>query len=195
MTILAAVPRFRRTVDNRDAHLLGRVPDGARHRLVSFAAPAVVGLKSIACVTRPGGASAVSQMLSDVVSRAAVLPRSTRCRSAVGSNSKAGTTLHRGSGSIEARRQNSSLLTRPWREMDSKLRFLVVRPSNRHGSWDCCLENGSGSVGEPKVRIHLPPLGSRSQLCLPYKHLAGRSAPATPTARTAWRAPGPRERR
>src|ERR1700730_4644307 len=44
-----------------------------------------------------------------------------------------------------------------WREMDSNFRFLVVRPSNRHGRRDCCLENGSGSVGEPKVRIHLPP--------------------------------------
>src|SRR4029077_12027153 len=45
-------------------------------------------------------------------------------------------------------------------EMDSNFRFLVVRPSNRHGRRDCCLENGSGSVGEPKVRIHLPPAGS-----------------------------------
>jgi len=27
---------------------------------------------------------------------------------------------------------------------------------------DCCLENGSGSVGEPKVRIHLPPAESPS---------------------------------
>src|ERR1700738_2470083 len=41
--------------------------------------------------------------------------------------------------------------------MDSNFRFLVVRPSNRHGRRDCCLENGSGSVGEPKVRISLPP--------------------------------------
>jgi hypothetical protein len=47
-----------------------------------------------------------------------------------------------------------------WREMDSNFRFLVVRPSNRHGRRDCCLENGSGFVGEPKVRIHLPPAGS-----------------------------------
>jgi hypothetical protein len=46
------------------------------------------------------------------------------------------------------------------REQDSKFRFLVARPSNRHGRRDCCLENGSGSVGEPKVRIHLPPAGS-----------------------------------
>ena len=30
--------------------------------------------------------------------------------------------------------------------MDSNFRFLVVRPSNRHGRRDCCLENGSGSV-------------------------------------------------
>ena len=47
--------------------------------------------------------------------------------------------------------------------MDSNFRFLVVRPSNRHGRWDCCLENGSGSVGEPKVRIHLPPAGGQQQ--------------------------------
>jgi hypothetical protein len=50
-----------------------------------------------------------------------------------------------------------------WREMDSNFRFLVVRPSNRHGRRDCCLENGSGSVGEPKVRIHLPPAASHER--------------------------------
>src|ERR1700719_2512618 len=49
--------------------------------------------------------------------------------------------------------------------MDSNFRFLVVRPSNRHGRRDCCLENGSGSVGEPKVRIHLPPAQSPLRTC------------------------------
>src|SRR5689334_17700930 len=41
-------------------------------------------------------------------------------------------------------------------------RFLVTRPSNHHGRRHCFLENGSGSVGEPKVRIHLPPAESPS---------------------------------
>jgi len=49
-----------------------------------------------------------------------------------------------------------------WREMDSNFRFLVTRPSNRHGRRHCFLENGSGSVREPKVRIHLPPAESPS---------------------------------
>ena len=49
-----------------------------------------------------------------------------------------------------------------WREMDSNFRFLVTRPSNRHGRRHCFLENGSGSVREPKFRIHLPPAESPS---------------------------------
>src|SRR6516164_6299127 len=53
---------------------------------------------------------------------------------------------------------NRSLSLRFWatREMDSNLRFPVARPSKRHVRRDCS-RNGSGSVGEPKVRIHLPP--------------------------------------
>src|SRR5580704_10318502 len=47
-----------------------------------------------------------------------------------------------------------------WREMDSNFRFLVARPSNRHGRSDCFLETWSGSVGEPEIRIHLPPARS-----------------------------------
>ena len=35
---------------------------------------------------------------------------------------------------------NGSLLTRRWREMDSNFRFLVARPSNRHGRRDYRLE-------------------------------------------------------
>jgi hypothetical protein len=50
--------------------------------------------------------------------------------------------------------------TRRWREQDSNFQFLAARSSNRHGRRDCCIENGSGSVGEPKVRIHLSPAGS-----------------------------------
>ena len=45
------------------------------------------------------------------------------------------------------------------REQDSKFRFLVARPSKRHGRRDCCLENGSGSVGEPKVSNPSPSSG------------------------------------
>jgi hypothetical protein len=41
-----------------------------------------------------------------------------------------------------------------------------VRPSNRHGRRDCCLENGSG---KPKVRIHLPP--SESLPRTPRQHI------------------------
>src|ERR1700730_6673233 len=44
--------------------------------------------------------------------------------------------------------------------MDSNFRFLVARPSNRHGRGDCFLETWSGSVGEPEIRIHLPPARS-----------------------------------
>jgi hypothetical protein len=44
--------------------------------------------------------------------------------------------------------------------MDSNFRFLVARPSNRHGRSDCFLETWSGSVGEPEIRIHLPPARS-----------------------------------
>ena len=47
-----------------------------------------------------------------------------------------------------------------WRELDSNFRFLVARPSNRHGRSDCFLETWSGSVGEPEIRIHLPPARS-----------------------------------
>src|SRR3984893_3266065 len=50
--------------------------------------------------------------------------------------------------------------THRWREMDSNFRFLVARPSNRHGRSDCFLETWSGSVGEPEIRIHLPPARS-----------------------------------
>jgi hypothetical protein len=42
-----------------------------------------------------------------------------------------------------------------WREVDSNFRFLVARPSNRHARRDYCLENGSRSVAEPKVRIQI----------------------------------------
>src|ERR1700730_4829016 len=54
----------------------------------------------------------------------------------------------------------SSHQTLRWREMDSNFRFLVARPSNRHGRSDCFLETWSGSVGEPEIRIHLPPARS-----------------------------------
>src|SRR2546421_12642388 len=43
-----------------------------------------------------------------------------------------------------------------WREVDSNHRFLVGR-SNRDGRRAWLSRKGSGSVGEPKVRIHLPP--------------------------------------
>jgi hypothetical protein len=49
--------------------------------------------------------------------------------------------------------------------MDSNFRFLVARPSNRHGRSDCFLETWSGSVGKPEVRIHLPPAGSLVRTC------------------------------
>jgi hypothetical protein len=65
----------------------------------------------------------------------------------------------------DRRQPHGSLLTRRWREMGSDLRFLVARPSNRYGRGDCCLENGSGSVREPKVRIHLPPAASPLRTC------------------------------
>ena len=55
-------------------------------------------------------------------------------------------------------------LTVCWREMDSNFRFLVARPSNRHGRSDCFLETWSGSVGEREVRIHLPPAGQHRAL-------------------------------
>jgi len=58
-------------------------------------------------------------------------------------------------------RKSGSQQTRRWRGMDSNFRFLVTRPSNHHGRQHCFLENGSGSVGEPKVRIHLPPAASQ----------------------------------
>ena len=54
----------------------------------------------------------------------------------------------------------SSQWTLSWREMDSNFRFLVARPSNRHGRSDRFLETWSGSVGEPEVRIQLPPAKS-----------------------------------
>src|SRR3984893_2463631 len=59
--------------------------------------------------------------------------------------------------------------THRWREMDSNFRFLVARPSNRHGRSDCFLETWSGSVGEPEIRIHLPPARSplRTGSCTP----------------------------
>ena len=44
------------------------------------------------------------------------------------------------------------------REMDSNFQFLVASPSK--GGRDSSLENESGSVAEPKVRIHLPPAES-----------------------------------
>jgi hypothetical protein len=89
--------------------------------------------------------------------------------------------------------------------MDSNLRFLVVRPSNRHGRRDCYLENGSGSVGEPKVRIHLPPAlsqrqtgpaGRRSEAAIAnyiyrgevVRRQTGRHHAAGPTPRTQFRA-------
>ena len=52
-----------------------------------FATSMVFATTSMICGTRSGGALAASQTLSDVVSRA-VLPRSTRCRSAVASVSR-----------------------------------------------------------------------------------------------------------
>src|ERR1700730_18188008 len=58
--------------------------------------------------------------------------------------------------------KSGSHSTLRWREMDSNFRFLVARPSNRHGRSDRFLETWSGSVGEPEGRIHLPP--ARSQL-------------------------------
>jgi hypothetical protein len=57
-------------------------------------------------------------------------------------------------------RTSGSQRTLRWREINSNFRFLVTRPSNHHGRRHCFLENGSGSVGEPKVRIRLPPAGS-----------------------------------
>jgi hypothetical protein len=59
---------------------------------------------------------------------------------------------------------HGSFVTRRWREMDSNFQFLVARPSNRHGRSDRFLETWSGSVGEPEVRIHLPPAASRCEL-------------------------------
>ena len=38
-----------------------------------------------------------------------------------------------------------------------------VPGGERQGRPDCCLENGSGTDGEPEVRIHLPPAESRRQ--------------------------------
>src|ERR1700724_2328745 len=60
----------------------------------------------------------------------------------------------------------SSHQTLRWREMDSNFRFLVARPSNRHGRSDRFLETWSGSVGEPEVRIHLPPAWSQLRTSL-----------------------------
>jgi len=51
-------------------------------------------------------------------------------------------------------------MTRCWREMDSNFQFLVARRSNQTAMRYGTLENGSGSVGGPKVRIHLPPAES-----------------------------------
>ena len=50
--------------------------------------------------------------------------------------------LERHSSARGDRRQpHGSFLTRRWREMDSNFRFLVARPSNRHGRGrDYCLE-------------------------------------------------------
>jgi hypothetical protein len=48
--------------------------------------------------------------------------------------------------------------------------WTIPAPKPRHGRRDCCLENGSGSVGEPKVRIHLPPAASQQRTV----RLAGR---------------------
>jgi len=53
-------------------------------------------------------------------------------------------------------------MTHRWRETDSNFWFLVARPSNRHRGTVQPLENGSGSVEEPKVRIRLPPAESRA---------------------------------
>ena len=50
------------------------------------------------------------------------------------------------------------LQTHRWREMASNFQFLVASPSE--GGRDSSLENESGPVAEPKVRIHLPPAAS-----------------------------------
>jgi hypothetical protein len=52
--------------------------------------------------------------------------------------------------------------TLPWREVDSNHRFLVGRSnSDRRRAW--LSRKGSGSVGELKVRIHLPPAASQER--------------------------------
>src|SRR6266446_2286561 len=53
-------------------------------------------------------------------------------------------------------RKRSSQRTQRWREVDSNHRFPVGR-SNRDGRRAWLSRKGSGSLGEPKVRIHLPP--------------------------------------
>jgi hypothetical protein len=60
------------------------------------------------------------------------------------------------------RRETESSQTRRWREVDSNHRFLVGR-SNRDGRPAWLSRKGSGSVGEPKVRIHLPPAASQER--------------------------------
>jgi hypothetical protein len=53
-----------------------------------------------------------------------------------------------------------------WREVDSNHRFLVGR-SNRDGRRAWLSRKRSGSLGEPKVRIHLPPPASLLRTRLP----------------------------
>jgi hypothetical protein len=73
--------------------------------------------------------------------------------------------------------------------MDSNFRFLVARPSNRHGRSDRFLETWSGSVGEPEVgRSRRPPAVLHSgppetaTACgvAPRRPLKPRSTAATP---------------
>src|SRR5438105_11900562 len=69
------------------------------------------------------------------------------------------------------RRKSGSQLTLRWREVDSNHRFLVRR-SNRDGRRAWRSRKGSGSVGEPKVRIQLPPPGSQQRTGSPRAYVA-----------------------
>jgi hypothetical protein len=52
---------------------------------------------------------------------------------------------------------SGSHTTLRWREMDSNFRFLVARPSNRHGRRDYCLCGGDRKAScEPGGRVHPP---------------------------------------
>jgi hypothetical protein len=52
------------------------------------------------------------------------------------------------------------------------------------GRRDCLLENGSGSVGEPEVRTHLPPAKSQERT-LPYCERCCGTGPTRSTTRSA----------